>query len=103
MTRAAISISANGDTTVVTPTAGRIWKIHALVLAAAGTTTVTVKSNSTGVTGAMNLIAGVPLVMPYSEHPHLRALADADPLVLTNSANIAVGGYIEYEQSDTPH
>lgn len=95
---AKIDIAATAD--VVAAVAGRRIRVLAGLLVAAGSVTATWKSGSTGLTGAMSMVVGVPLPMAPSNSmdtvPHLQTAA-GEALNLTLSGAVQVSGYLVYD------
>lgn len=96
--RAAISFSTIASQPIVAAEVGKVVLVKTLVLVAAGSTTITPKSATTALGGAMSLVVGVPLILPYADHPWLRT-ATAEAFNLDNSASVQVSGFIEYEMA----
>ncbi len=102
-----ISVSASGANEIVAAEAGVIVRVIGFYMSAAGAVTATWKSASTGLTGAMSMITGVPLgaVAPpgYPNDQCLFATAPGEALNLTLSGAVAVGGFVLVQQiSVTP-
>ncbi len=99
--RVAISESASGDHEVVAaPTDGRHVRILGYFLSAADAVSVTWKSDSTELTGAMSMIAGRPHVLRASnalDPLPLLECAHGEALVLTLSDGVQVSGWLIYD------
>lgn len=95
LTKQKIDIAASGS--VISNATGPALRVYQLVLSVATTVTVTFKSGSTALTGAMTINAGVPLVLPFSELGWLDVNATED-LVLTLGSSVQVSGTLIYSQ-----
>lgn len=101
---ATISISASGDTTVSTPSATqRIAVVGYVLVNGVGTAqSVTFKSASTAITGAMPLsTAAVPLVVLGSRRDPVFATNGGEALVINLSAATLVTGHIQLLFAET--
>ncbi len=94
---AAVSAASSGANTAVAAVTARRIRVHQLALIAAGTVTAQFKTAAAGanLTGAMSLIAGVPLVLPYSERGWFDTVA-GDLLNLNLGGAVQVSGVIGY-------
>ena len=89
-------VSGTSDITPVAAVAAKIQKIVALVLVAAADVAVTPKSDSTAIGGAMTLIKGVPLVLPFNPTGWFQTAAGA-AFVLGLGGVVQVSGVVEYQ------
>lgn len=86
-----ITFNASGDNTIVAATAGKATQVLALLITAAGATTITAKQGSTALTGAMTLATGVPLNLPFTGVPYFTTAANA-AFILNSSNAVQVSG-----------
>jgi hypothetical protein len=95
---APINVSSSGANTLVASDPTRKIKVQSYIVVAAGTVTVTFKSNSTALTGPMPLVvnSGVacPPVKP-TDGSYFQTAAN-EALVLTLSDTIGVTGHLSY-------
>lgn len=98
-----IDTATLGNTTIAAALTGKSHRLVGGFLLAANTTTITIYSGTTALTGAMTLVAGTPLVLPAApsspgggRQAYLQA-ADAAALVLNLSSNVQISGVVEYE------
>lgn len=94
--RAVVSAASSGDNTlVVAAGANKKIRVKNIVLIASGTVTVTFKSGSTAVTGAMPLADQVGFAPGEAEDGHFETTANA-ALVLNLSGAVGVYGWLVY-------
>lgn len=94
-----INAASSGANTIYAGATGLRIRVLGYVIVAAGAVTATWKSGSTGLTGAMSLITGVPAVAPMvanRDYGHL-VTAAGDDLVLTLSGAVQVSGHAVIE------
>ena len=97
---AAISLAATG--VVVTGVAGKSIRVLGYVIVATTPVTAQWSSGATALSGAMPLIAGVPVVCPAApmvvagRAAYLETIS-GDDLKLTLGAGVQVSGHLEYE------
>lgn len=95
--RASVSVSTSGaNTLVAAPGAGLRIVLLRSTLVAAGSVSVTFKSNTTALSGAMPLPANGNGLSDCDPIIGLFECAENEPLVLTLSAAVAVTGYLSY-------
>jgi len=104
---AVLAVAVTGSSGTLTPVAAvaakkvRVW---GLMITCATTTTITIKSDSTGLTGAMTLTAGIPLYLPLaaispkssSVYPWFESAA-GEAIVIASAA-VQVSGVMYYTQ-----
>jgi hypothetical protein len=95
---AAISASNSGDNTLVTAVSGKKIKVQSYVIVAVGTVSVTFKSNSTSLSGAMPLVvnSGIAAAPTKPTAGSWFQTASGEALVLNLSDAIAVTGHFSY-------
>jgi hypothetical protein len=93
--------ATEGDTTVVSKTTGERILVYRLVATASATCAITWKSDSTGLSGAMTLVAGVPLILPLVDSKYIPIQEAAwlttgagEDLVLTVTGASTVSGWV---------
>lgn len=93
-----VSLSATGAGTLIDAAAGEVVRVRQFHLVAAGAVTVTFKSATTAITGAMSMITGVPNSTPCSDSaaPLFQTVVGED-LILDLSTNVQVSGFIVYD------
>lgn len=102
MPYAAISASSSGDNTIVAAVTGKKIRVQNYTILAAGAVSITWKSGSTAISGAMPLAANGGMA-PSAGTATATGLdgvlqtAGGEALVLNLSAAVAVGGHIRYE------
>ncbi len=102
MPYAAISASSSGDNTIVAAVGNRKIRVMNYTLIAAGDVSVTWKSGSTAISGAMALTTNGGMA-PSAGSAGTNGLdgvletAGGSALVLNLSAAVSVGGHIRYE------
>jgi hypothetical protein len=93
-----VAISATyggaGDSTIHTPASDRIFLVPTLVLASSAAVTLTFKSGSTAISGAMPFAAGTRVDWIYNGCPFLKGRAKGDALVITAGGATTVTGYL---------
>ena len=88
-------ITGSGTTTIVAAVTGARISVIAFLLTGTANSTMTFKSNTTAITGAMNLVsASLQLVGPYNPDGHFQTTA-GEALKITASAGTA-SGYVTY-------
>lgn len=90
LSNVAITTASSGDNNVVAAVTGQKVYLYSAFLVAAATVTLTIKDTSTGITGAMTMIAGVPFFLPPR--------ADGTPYHVTASGgalNFSLGGSVQ--------
>lgn len=89
-TSTVINLSAAGDASIVTPTAGKALRIASISFTAASLVNITFKSGTTAISGAMQLT-------DFSEafNPAI-GLATNQPFVLNLGSPIAVNGFVTW-------
>lgn len=97
LANAAFSLNVSGPTALVNGAANQTIRIHELVMTASGLTSFNLLSNAdTKLPGT--LIQGVPLILPYSQVPHIECAAGAAfNLGLTDA--VLVQGFVRYRQT----
>lgn len=85
---AAINTAGAGQDNLIAASAGKVVTVYAIVLVAAGAVTVKFQDAGTDLTGAMSLITGIPLVLPYSGQPWFQGSPG-------NAFNINLGGAVQ--------
>lgn len=93
-----INFATSGDHTVIPAVAAQTHKVHALVLTAASTVTITFKNGAGAFTGAFTLAAGVPFVLEYMEDPWFTCGTNTD-FVINTSGAVQVTGTLKYVTS----
>lgn len=90
-----ITFNAAGDATIVAAGgANKVTQVFALIITAAGATTITAKQGSTALTGAMSLAAAGyedQLVLPFTGVPYFTTAANA-AFILNSSNAVQVSG-----------
>lgn len=89
-----ITFNASGDNTIVAATAGKATQVLALLITAAGATTITAKQGSTALTGAMSLATAGhqdQLFLPFTGVPYFTTAANA-AFILNSSNAVQVSG-----------
>lgn len=93
---AAVSAAAASDNELVAAVAGKRIRVHSLVLVASGgANTATLRSDTTGITGAMDLGADGQLVLDHNPAGWFQTAA-AEALNLLLSAATLVAGSLTY-------
>ncbi len=69
LTSVSISSAAATTVAVVAAVASQTTRLHGLILVAAADCTIQIASAATGRSGVMQLIKGVPFILPISERP----------------------------------
>lgn len=94
---AIVNTAASGDTTLVAAVAGQAIAVVGLLLVAAGAVTVVIKDGSTGLTGAISLVAGQPLVLVPERAPiPWFTTTPGQALVITLGGAVQVSGRVYY-------
>lgn len=83
-----------GDSTLHTPATDRLFLIASIVLASSAAVTLTFKSGSTALSGAMPFAAGTRVDWVFNGCPFLKGRAKGDALVLTAGGATTVTGYM---------
>jgi hypothetical protein len=94
---AAISVTASGE--IVAAISGRKVRILSLVLIAAGAVTVKFQSATTDLEGAMSLITGVPVTLPYNPVGWAQT-ASGEALNIVLGGAVQVSGFLTYQSVD---
>jgi len=102
MPYAAISANTAGDNTVVSAVTGKKIRVQSYTIAASDTVSLTWKSGTTAISGAMPVAANGALTVTAGAATAtgldgVLQTAGGDALVLALSGNIAVGGHLRYE------
>ncbi len=102
MPYAAISASSSGANTVVAAVGARKIRVLNYLLVSAGTVTATWKSDTTGISGALPLVANSAISCAGGSHnangpEGVLETAGGEALVLSLSGAVAVTGHIRYE------
>lgn len=102
MTGTALKIdNASTADIIAAPGAGKRIVVYGYVMVSADTTTVTFKSGTTGITGAMSMVVGVPVVAPQTISEGVRqpwlVCATNEALNLTNGSSKQVSGHLVYD------
>jgi hypothetical protein len=94
---AAINSAAGGDLTIVAALAGKVIKVHQMLLVAAAPATIQPKDGTggTALAGAQSLITGVPLILPSTGVPWF-VTSSGNAFVINTSA-VQVSGHCQYE------
>lgn len=95
------SASINFGVSSSTPVAGisgQTVRVMELVIVSSNTTTVTLQSAGTALTGPMTLIAGTPLVLQLTGEPWF-VTAAGQGFVITQTGNGQISGRVYYTQS----
>jgi hypothetical protein len=95
--RKKIDVATAADHELVAAVAGLRMRVLSLTLTAANTVTITWKSGATQLSGAMTLVAGVPLTLPYNPVGWLESAA-GESLVLALGGGVQVSGVLTYEK-----
>lgn len=97
VTNVAVSATSDGDNTIVAAVAGHVISVLGYVLTQKGTGVFTFKSGSTGLSGAIEPTAGVPLVAPVTDDnkPWFSTAAGA-ALVITCGTGVDITGHLKY-------
>lgn len=92
-----ISVSSSGDNTLLAADTTNKIRVHAYTLVAAGSVTAKFKIGTGGadLTGAMSLIAGTPLVVPFCREGHFETTINA-LLNLNLGGAVQVSGHLTY-------
>ena len=98
LSEAIIGFSTSGDQPVVSATSSQTTRVHRLFLVAAGATTITFKSASTGLTGAITLTAGGSIVLDVSSEPWFTTGAN-EAFIINSSAAVQISGRLYYQKS----
>lgn len=99
--RKLVSSATAADFEIAAAVSGKKHVLLGFFLVAAGTVVVTVRSNTTALTGAMTMIAGTPLACPVADHNQLETSA-GEALNLLLSTTVQVSGWAFYITVD-PH
>lgn len=91
-----VSFATAAQQTVVTGVATQKIRVHAVVLVAAGATTVQFQSGNNNLSGVMSLITGTPLVLNANENLPWFVTNAGESFNITNGAAIQVSGFILY-------
>lgn len=76
---------------------GKTCTVHSLVLVASGTVAVTIKdSDGNSLSGPMQLISGVPLVLPHSNRPWFTA-PSGKGISITLGSGVQVSGVVNLD------
>lgn len=98
ITHTKVDVSASGDNTLVAAVAGKRIRVLSMAVVAAGSVSVTFKSGSTDLTGAMSLSQGVPLESVSGWGAFQTAAGEA--LVLNLSGAVQTSGWLTYQTID---
>ena len=96
---------ANTTYTPVAAVASKKVRVWGILISVATTCTVTIKSNTTGLTGAMTVLAGTPFLLPLPAispkttacYPYFES-AVGEAIVIVLSSGIQVSGVMYYTQ-----
>lgn len=96
MTRATVSTTGSGDKTIVAAVAGKIIRVHRLVVTVASATDLTAKSGSTALSGVLQLGDKGNIVFSQEDGLPWFETALGEAFVINTSAASAMGGFIDY-------
>jgi hypothetical protein len=88
---AVVSISSNGDNTVITPTVGKALRIRRIVLVAASSVSMVFKLGTTAKSGAIPF-----LTFADSDPTYIFSGAVDEVFKINLSSGVAVTGYVSY-------
>jgi len=97
----AIIDTNDADTVLVAGVAGKIIKVYQLFIVQADDATLTFKSASTALCGALPMLANGSVFMAYTTAPWFTT-ADGADFVLSQSSTVQVSGRLYYLQLPTP-
>lgn len=83
-----IDAAAAADVAIAAAVADQKTRLYQIVLVAAADVTITVKSASTALTGAMTLTKGVPFILPFNGEPWFAT-------AVNEALNITLGGAVQ--------
>jgi len=94
-----INIATSGNTTVIPGTTGKVTRVYALTLTAASPVSATFQNGvSIALSGPMNLVAGVPLTLPFTSQPYFTTSAGNDFVINLSAGGVEVAGTAYYQQ-----
>lgn len=95
--RAVIDDTGGGDTTVVAAVSGKRIRVLGLAFAVGAADNVTFKSGSTALSGAIELLADSPYILPFTRFGWMET-ATGEALVFTVGATAGIDGHISYAE-----
>jgi hypothetical protein len=97
LTSLSISAASSGANTALAAVTGYKIRVHSYTLVAAGAVTAKFKSATGGndLTGAMSLITGTPLVVPFQREGHFETTV-SELLNLVLGGAVQVSGHLTY-------
>ena len=97
---AIIDHSAVGDNIIVAGIAGNTILVYALTIVLDDATFLTVQSDSTALTGPMDMLASGSIVLDYNRRPWYTC-ADGEDFILNSTSGVQLSGRVYYTQSAT--
>jgi len=94
---AIVSAATSGDRTIIAASAGKTVRIYKCFIVSAASVALTFKDGATAMTGAVSLIAGNPLIMPYDDFPWF-SCSTGNAFVIGLSGAVQISGRIYYRQ-----
>ena len=95
--RAAIDISTNTTTTIITTNASEYFNIMKIFLHSSGTNGVTFKSGSTVICGKLDLVAQERFIQESCDTvPWYSGIAAGDDFTITTTASVQLSGTVVY-------
>jgi hypothetical protein len=93
-----ISVSSIGDNTVVAAVAGRSIRVTSLVLVEAAAVSITFKSGSTALSGAIPMLANGAIVLDpvFERQAPWLTTALGEAFVINLSVGVACTGWLDY-------
>lgn len=90
--------AASGDATIIAAGgAGKVIRVYRMVVSSSIANTLTVKSGSTALTGAIGMAAASPMVLDVAtEWTPWFVTGPNEAFILNNSAIAALGGHVTY-------
>ena len=89
-----VSTASSGDVTLQSIDPGRTFKVLGAHIRAGAATSLTFKSGSTSISGAIPLTTTSHLDLPTSVVPWFLGVASGDDLVLNNSGTNQIDGFL---------
>lgn len=89
-----VNVAVSGDTAILAAVSGQTHRIHALEITAASAVKLILKDGSTG-KRAYNLVAGVPIIIPFRGRPLFKGTANT-ALVANLSSAVSIDINIDY-------
>lgn len=99
LTEVVVSFSASGDNTILAGTTGTVIKVYRVMLSSTASTSLTFKSGSTDLSGAIPIASDSPLVTPFDGYARFTTLNGTDSFIINSSATASVGGTVSVIQA----